>query len=85
MKAIRFFCIGIATLALLLSLVEKNFAAGSKYPIKPIQVIVPFAPGGTDVNLRPFIEKMPDYLGQPMTFIYKPGAAGALGAGYVTT
>jgi tripartite-type tricarboxylate transporter receptor subunit TctC len=68
------------TLSLILSSVDINFAAGPKYPIKPIQVTVAFAPGDTDVVLRPFVEKMPDYLGQPMTIVYKPGAAGALGA-----
>ena len=72
-------------MGLILLSAEKNFAAGPKFPIKPIQVVVAFAPGGTDVNLRPFIDKMPEYLGQPMTFVYKPGAAGALGAGFVTT
>ena len=80
MKGIRLFCIGMVTFGLILLSVEKNFAAGSKYPTKPIQVTVAFAPGDTDVILRPFIEKMPDYLGQPMTFVFKPGAAGALGA-----
>lgn len=85
MKTVRFFCIGIATLGLILASAEKNFAAGAKYPVKPIQVIVAFAPGDTDVNLRPFMDKMPEYLGQPMTFIFKPGAAGAVGASYVTT
>jgi len=85
MKAIRFFCIGIVTLGLTLLPAEKSFAAGPKYPVKPIQVVVAFAPGGTDVALRPFIDKMPEYLGQPMNFLFKPGAAGALGAGYVTT
>ena len=80
MRAIRFLCAVIVTLSLILLSVDKNFAAGSKYPTKPIQVIVAFAPGDTDVILRPFVEKMPDYLGQPMTIVYKPGAAGALGA-----
>ena len=80
MKAIRFFCMGFLTVGLMLLSVEKIFAAGPKYPTKPIQVTVAFAPGDTDVVLRPFVEKMPDYLGQPMTIVYKPGAAGALGA-----
>ena len=80
MRAIRFLCAVIVTLSLILLSVDKNFAAGSKYPTKPIQVVVAFAPGDTDVVLRPFVEKMPDYLGQPMTIVYKPGAAGALGA-----
>jgi tripartite-type tricarboxylate transporter receptor subunit TctC len=79
MKAIRFFCIGVAALGLIALSAGKNFAAGPKYPTKPIQVVVAFAPGGTDVNLRPFIDRMPEFLGQPLTFVYKPGAAGALG------
>ena len=84
MKAIRFFCMGIVSLGLILLSADKNFAAGPNYPSKPIQVVVAFAPGGTDVNLRPFIDRMPEFLGQPLTFVYKPGAAGALGAGFVT-
>ena len=83
MRAIRFLCAVIVTLSLILLSVDKNFAAGPKYPTKPIQVVVAFAPGDTDVILRPFVEKMPDYLGQPMTIVYKPGAAGALGATFV--
>ena len=80
MRAIRFLCAVIVTLSLILLSADRNFAAGPKYPTKPIQVVVAFAPGDTDVILRPFVEKMPDYLGQPMTIVYKPGAAGALGA-----
>jgi tripartite-type tricarboxylate transporter receptor subunit TctC len=73
------------TLGLILLSVERNLAAGAKYPTKPIQVILGFAPGGTDVILRPFIDRMPDYLGQPMTFVYKTGATGTLGAGFVAS
>jgi tripartite-type tricarboxylate transporter receptor subunit TctC len=31
------------------------------------------------------VEKLPEYLGQPVTFVYKPGAAGTLGAGFVAS
>ncbi len=58
-------------------------AAEKQFPVKPIQVIIPFQPGETDNLLRPFIEKMPEYLGQPVSFVYKPGAAGTIGAGFV--
>ena len=85
MRVIRFLCVVIVALCLILQSPEKSFAAGSKYPNKPIQVIVGFTPGSTDAQLRPFIEKMSDYLGQPMTFIYKPGAAGALASSFVST
>ncbi len=42
-----------------------------------------FPAGDTDNLLRPFVEKMPEYLGQPVTMVYKPGAAGSVGAGFV--
>jgi len=63
----------------------ENWAAEKKFPTRPIQVIIPFAPGDTDNLLRPFAEKMREYLGQPLTFEYKPGAAGTLGAGFVAS
>ena len=58
-------------------------AAEKKFPSRPIQVVIGFQPGDTDNLLRPFIEKMPEYLGEPLTFVYKPGAAGSLGASFV--
>jgi hypothetical protein len=40
MKAIRFFCIGIATLYLILLSAEQDFATGAEYPMIPINIIV---------------------------------------------
>lgn len=81
----KFFCLGLLAISFFFSTAGVHFAAGQKYPTKPIQVIIPFAPGDTDNLLRPFIEKMPEFLGQPLTFVYKPGAAGTLGAGVVAS
>jgi tripartite-type tricarboxylate transporter receptor subunit TctC len=64
-------------------LASQAWAAGEKYPSQPIQVVIGYAPGSTDMALRPFIEKLPEYLGQPMSFLYKPGAAGSIGASFV--
>ncbi len=75
--------VAILTAGLLLFYMGSGIAAEKKFPTKPIQIIIPFQPGETDNLLRPFIEKMPEYLGQPVTFVYKPGAAGATGAGFV--
>jgi tripartite-type tricarboxylate transporter receptor subunit TctC len=75
----------IIALGLVFLSTGENLAAEKKFPTKPIQVIIPFAPGDTDNLIRPFIEKMPEYLGQPLTFVYKPGAAGTLGAGFVAS
>ena len=70
-------------LGLILSGAGESAAAEDNYPTKPIQVVNPFPPGAADSILRPFVEKLPEYLGQPVTFIYKPGAAGSVGASYV--
>ena len=60
-----------------------NCQAAEKYPTRPIQVVIGFQPGGTDIGFRPFVDKIPEYLGQPVGFVYKPGAAGTTGASFV--
>jgi tripartite-type tricarboxylate transporter receptor subunit TctC len=71
-------------LGFILSGMGESLGAEKKYPTKPINVIIPFAPGDTDNNTRPFTDKMAQYLGQPLNFVYKPGASGAVGAGFVS-
>jgi len=83
MKGIRFLGIGVLLLAAIFFCIGDSFGAEKKFPAKPITVIIPFAPGDTDNNLRPFTEKMGQYLGQPLSFVYKPGASGSIGAGFV--
>ena len=83
MTAILFLRTSILAASLILVLAGGSPAAEKKFPAKPVQVIIPFQPGSTDVLLRPFVEKMPEFLGQPVPYIYKPGAAGSLGAGFV--
>ncbi|MFQ1062744.1 Bug family tripartite tricarboxylate transporter substrate binding protein [Bordetella trematum] len=53
------------------------------YPQRPIQLVIPFAPGDTDQMLRPVVDKMPQYLKQPLVMNYKPGAGGGIGAAFV--
>lgn len=54
------------------------------YPTKPIEVIVPFAPGGSvEMGTRIMNNMMAEFLGQPMVIITKPGSGGAIGADYV--
>ncbi len=59
--------------------------AHAGFPAKPVQLIIPFAPGDTDQMLRPITEKMGQYLGQPIVMNYKPGAGGGIGAAYTAS
>ena len=59
--------------------------AADAFPTRPIQLVIPFAPGDTDNMLRPFADKMVEFLGQPVVLNYRPGAGGGVGAGFVAT
>jgi tripartite-type tricarboxylate transporter receptor subunit TctC len=50
------------------------------YPSRPIQIIVPFPPGGVaDLVARPAAAGLEKQLKQPVAVVNKPGAAGAVG------
>lgn len=73
------------TLLFLACLVSAGFqaslAAEDDYPSKPIQLVVPFAAGGSlDITARIVGQKLKDYLGQPIVVVNKPGAGSAVGA-----
>ena len=67
-------CMGILGLAAGLA-----FAA-EPYPVRPIQVIIPFPPGGVaDLVARPFATALEKELKQPVVIVNKTGAGGAVG------
>jgi tripartite-type tricarboxylate transporter receptor subunit TctC len=74
-----------AAIALTASLFSLSAQAAEPFPTKSIQVVIPFAPGDTDNMLRPFLDKMGEFLGQPVLLTYKAGAGGGVGAGTVAT
>ena len=73
------------TLTLVTMLMVGSLCFGAeKYPTKPIQVIVPYAAGGSSDVLARTVEKIwTKYSPQPMLIIDKPGAGGVLGTEYV--
>ncbi|MVW77636.1 Bug family tripartite tricarboxylate transporter substrate binding protein [Bordetella sp. 02P26C-1] len=63
------------------TLLASMSCAQAAYPERPIQLIVPYAPGGaTDVIARIVAPGLADALGQPVVILNKPGAGGSLGS-----
>jgi len=65
--------------AVLISAVAPN-AFAEKYPSKAIRLIIPFAPGGTDILGRVIAAAVSESFGQPVVVDNRPGAGGAIGA-----
>lgn len=59
-------------------------AQAQTYPTRPIELIVPFAPGNApDVVARGLAEGLGKQLGQQVIVVNKPGAGGAIGYKYL--
>lgn len=56
-------------------------AQEAKFPVKPINLVVPYAPGGSsDLSARPLADALGGILGQPIVVVNKAGAGGSVGA-----
>lgn len=70
--------------SLLLLATGCSVAVASTYPSKPINLVVPVAPGGgTDFTARLLADEMSKQLGQPVIVENRPGGAGNVGVNHV--
>jgi tripartite-type tricarboxylate transporter receptor subunit TctC len=61
-------------------------AQASDFPVRPIRLIAPLAPGGvTDMVARILADRAGRYLGQPMIVENRPGAGGLVGSAAVAS
>ncbi len=70
--------------ALVTALVPVVSAQAQDFPTKPIELVIPYGPGGShDLTARALASVAHQYLGQPMLVVLKPGGGGAVGSQYV--
>lgn len=70
-----------AVLAIGATLASPAVRAQGTWPNRPIRIVVPFPPGGSnDVVARPLAERLQQKLGQPVVIENRAGAGGAIGA-----
>jgi tripartite-type tricarboxylate transporter receptor subunit TctC len=77
--------VGLAVRALILAgLVQGAAALAQTYPARPVQLVIPFPPGGaTDIAGRLIGKKLGDALGQTVVIDNKAGAGTVIGAAFV--
>jgi tripartite-type tricarboxylate transporter receptor subunit TctC len=80
---VRLLTICCAILILSSFVSNDSWGAEKPYPNRLINLVVAYAPGSTDTYVRSHVEKIQEQLGQPISFVYKPGATGTIGATFV--
>lgn len=81
MRALRI-CAAITCIAAMLA--TSGVALAQAYPVKPLRLVVPFGPGGSnDIVARILAQKLTEAIGQPVIVENRPGAGGTVGTDLV--
>ena len=65
-------------------LLSPAMAQDGVWPQKPIQLVIPYPPGGSaDLLARPLALQLQQQMGRPVLLEYKPGAGGTIASQYV--
>ncbi|OGA47077.1 MAG: hypothetical protein A3G24_27425 [Betaproteobacteria bacterium RIFCSPLOWO2_12_FULL_62_13] len=74
----------ITAAAVITSLFASFAAVAQTYPAKPVRVVIPWPPGGSnDVVGRLVLQKLSNWMGQQFVVDNRPGASGSIGSDVV--
>ncbi len=77
--------VAAAALSAVPQAIAQATAPGADFPNKPVRMVVPFGPGGSDTMARAIAEKLSTVLKQQVYVENKPGAAALIGAEFVAS
>jgi tripartite-type tricarboxylate transporter receptor subunit TctC len=82
--AVRMRGVGAAMLLVAHAHAAAQPAAASAFPVKPVRIVVPYAPGaGTDLHARAIAQRLPQGLGQTVIVDNRAGANGSIAMEHV--